>query len=183
MRIVEQYSHLNGWEHIMVHKPGIWTEIQDVIAAVDVAEVYSPRQINERFESAYVDRQWRESRAPANTTSQTLDVDSAEQRQQIMLKAGQGAILLDYQTGFIKERVAIEVQIGKYTFGPYDLLAKHMGLYVGNLIDVGVEILPMQEMAREMSSEISYYEAEAENFIRQRSGVPAVPLIFIGITP
>jgi len=32
------YSHLNGLEFLMVHEPALWTEIQDVIAAVD-AEV------------------------------------------------------------------------------------------------------------------------------------------------
>lgn len=26
MRIVETYSHLNGWEHIMVHMPQLWRE-------------------------------------------------------------------------------------------------------------------------------------------------------------
>ena len=35
MRIVETYSHLNGLEFLLVHKPALWEEIQDVIATVD----------------------------------------------------------------------------------------------------------------------------------------------------
>ncbi len=35
MRIVEQYSHLNGREHILVHKPQIWQEILAVIQNID----------------------------------------------------------------------------------------------------------------------------------------------------
>lgn len=35
MRIVELYSHLNGQEHILVHKSALWKEIEQVIATVD----------------------------------------------------------------------------------------------------------------------------------------------------
>ena len=30
-----QYSHLNGWEYLKVHKPNIWSEIEAVIASAD----------------------------------------------------------------------------------------------------------------------------------------------------
>jgi hypothetical protein len=60
---------------------------------------------------------------------------------------------------------------------------RHMAFYVGDVIDVGVEILPMKEMSSEMSSGISYYERELYNVIRQGRGVPAVPLVLIGIAP
>jgi len=35
MRMVEKYSHLNGWEYIQVHKPVLWQEIEQVILSVD----------------------------------------------------------------------------------------------------------------------------------------------------
>ncbi len=35
MKIVEKYSHLNGLEFILVHQPGLWKEIEDVIASID----------------------------------------------------------------------------------------------------------------------------------------------------
>ena len=35
MRIAEIYSHLNGQEHILVHKPQLWREVVQVIEAVD----------------------------------------------------------------------------------------------------------------------------------------------------
>ena len=55
--------------------------------------------------------------------------------------------------------------------------------YVGNVIDVGVEILPMKELRTDMSSGPSYYEGELYNLIREGRGVPAVPLILVGIAP
>lgn len=39
MRIIERYSHLNGWEHIKVHKPRVWDEIEEVIATIDAEEI------------------------------------------------------------------------------------------------------------------------------------------------
>lgn len=51
------------------------------------------------------------------------------------------------------------------------------------MIDVGIEILPMKEMEREMSSGVPYYERDLLNVIRQGRRVPAVPLILIGIRP
>jgi hypothetical protein len=87
------------------------------------------------------------------------------------------------QTDFVKERVAVEVQFGKYAFVAYDLFVKHMAFYVGDLIDVGIEILPMKELQSEMSSGVAYYEGELYNLIREGRGVPAVPLVLVGVAP
>lgn len=75
------------------------------------------------------------------------------------------------------------MQCGKRSFGPYELFMKPMAFYVGDIIDVGVEILPMKAMSSEISSGISYYEGELSNGIRQGHGIPAMPLVMIGITP
>lgn len=105
-----------------------------------------------------------------------------EQREEI-LAAGHRPIYSYNQTDFVKERIAIEVQLGKYFAVAYDLFVKHMAFYVGDVIDVGIELLPMKEMQIEMSSGPSYFEGELYNVIRQGRGVPAVPLVLIGIMP
>ena len=87
------------------------------------------------------------------------------------------------QTDFVKERVAVEVQFGKYSFVAYDLFVKHMAFYVGDIIDVGIEILPMKQLQAEMSSGVAYYEGELYNLIREGRGVPAVPLVILGVAP
>lgn len=74
------------------------------------------------------------------------------------------------------------MQFGKYSFVAYDLFVKHMAFYIGNVIDVGVEILAMKSLQEEMSSGVGYYEGELYNLIREGRGVPAVPLVLIGIT-
>jgi hypothetical protein len=75
------------------------------------------------------------------------------------------------------------VQLGKYPFVTYDLFVKHLAFYVGDRIDVGIEIMPMKSLQSQMSSGISYYEGELYNVVRQGRGVPAVPLIIVGIEP
>jgi hypothetical protein len=104
--------------------------------------------------------------------------------QKATIEAAGGRPISSYnQTDFVKERVAVEVQLGKYAFVAYDLFVKHLAFYVGDLIDVGVEILPMKSMQERMSSGISYYEGELYNLIREGRGVPGVPLVLLGIEP
>jgi len=97
--------------------------------------------------------------------------------------AGEVPIFSYNQTDFVKDRVAVEVQFGKYSFVAYDLFVKHLAFYVGDHIDLGVEILPMKSLQSHMSSGVPYYEGEFYNVVRQGRGVPAVPLIIIGIAP
>jgi restriction endonuclease BglII len=203
MRIVEQYSHLNGWEHIQVHKPQVWQEIIDVISHIDAEAcrtkesrergivgrmLFSPGHLNRRFHEEFDVRGWHESRTSYWVTSdvqlirKTVSLPAAEQRREI-IAAGKTPIASYNQTDFVKDRIAVEVQFGKYSFVAYDLFVKHMAFYVGDIIDVGVEILPMKEMSSQMSSGISSYEGELYNVIRQGRSVPAVPLVLVGVAP
>ena len=97
--------------------------------------------------------------------------------------AGVEPIMSYNQTDFVKERIAVEAQFGKYAFVAHDLFVKHLSFYVSDIIDVGIEILSMKELARAMSSGVAYYERDLLNVIRQGRGVPAVPLVLIGVRP
>jgi hypothetical protein len=97
--------------------------------------------------------------------------------------AGAVAIASYNQTDFVKERIAIEVQFGKYSFVAYDMFVKHMAFFIGDKIDVGIEILPMKGLQGEMSSGVPYYERGLYDLLRQGRGVPAVPLVVIGVVP
>lgn len=201
MRIVETYSHLNGLEFLLVHKPAVWDELKAVIATVDgeacrtkVSEektktgrvLLSPVEMNRAFKKLLEHEQWGESRVSywvtkdAKLIRKTLALPPAEQKVEIEA-TGEKPIFSYNQTDFVKERVAVEVQFGKYSFVAYDLFVKHLAFYVGDKIDVGIEILPMKSMATEMSSGVPYYEGELYNVVRQGRGVPAVPLILVGI--
>lgn len=81
---------------------------------------------------------------------------TAEQQKREIEAAGEIPIFSYNQTDFIKDRVAVEVQFGKYAFVAYDLFVKHLAFYIGDHIDVGVEILPMKSLQSQMSSGIAY---------------------------
>ncbi len=108
---------------------------------------------------------------------------SANEQKLAIQNAGHTPIGSYNQTDFVKNRVAVEVQFGKYSFVAHDLFVKHLHFYVSDVIDVGIEILPMKAMEREMSSGVPYYERDLVNVLRQGRGVPAVPLVLIGIVP
>jgi len=203
VRIIELYSHLNGREHILVHKPTLWEEIEQVITAVDATQhrtkiskekrtvgqsFYSPVDMNRAFSIELTNRGWHESRTSYWVTSdyrlirKTMPLPPEQQRHEIA-SAGKTPIKSYNQTDFVKNRIAIEVQFGKYAFVAYDLFVKHMAFYVGDVIDVGIEILPMKELQSQMSSGVVYYEGELYSVIRQGRGIPAVPLVLIGVAP
>lgn len=203
MKIIETYSHLNGLEFLIVHKPNLWEEIKDVIFSVD-AEVcktkvskektkigellYSPVSLNSSFTKLLRAKNWEESRVQYWVTGneklirRTLTQSSDEQKKEI-ISAGEKPIYSYNQTDFVKDRVAVEVQFGKYAFVAYDLFVKHLAFFVGDRIDIGVEILPMKSLQSQMSSGVAYYEGELYNIVRQGRGVPAVPLVILGIAP
>lgn len=77
MEIVHQYSHLNGLEFIIVHKPSLWEEIQAVVRNVDAEKcrtkisrerrmegraLYSPIEMNKALKVGFVEHGWYESR-------------------------------------------------------------------------------------------------------------------------
>lgn len=201
MKIVETYSHLNGLEFLLVHKPSLWKEIQSVIAKVDANKcrtkvsrerttrgklLFSPIDMNNEFRRLLRAKSWDECRVSYWVTRseklirKTLTMTTEEQRREIE-SAGETPISSYNQTDFVKDRVAVEVQFGKYAFVAYDLFVKHLAFYVGDRIDVGIEILPTKSLQSQMSSGVAYYEGEFYNIIRQGRGVPAVPLVLVGI--
>jgi Restriction endonuclease BglII len=144
--------------------------------------------MNQAFKQLLENKKWSESRVSYWVTKderlirKTFSMESEKQKKEIE-ESGETPIYSYNQTDFVKQRVAIEVQFGKYSFVAYDLFVKHLAFYVSDKIDVGIEILPMKNLQSHMSSGVGYYEGELYNVIRQGRGVPSVPLVIIGIEP
>ena len=203
MRVVERYSHLNGEEHLLVHHPRLWDEIQAVVKAVDAEKcrtkvseektrrgrrLYSPVDMNKAFKEEFERHGWRgEKRAFWVTADeQVMRVAAtlpADDQKEMIEQSGRTPIHSYNQTDFVKDRVAVEVQFGKYAFVAHDLFVKHMSFFVAGVIDVGIEILPMKELEKNMSSGVPYYERDLLNLLRQGRSSPAVPLVLLGVAP
>jgi len=203
MKIGSMYSHLNGFEWIQYHQKQMWVEMESIITSIDASQfrtkeskektmkgkmLYSPSDLNKEIKRQFESLGWFESRTDYwvtddyNLISRIMHMDSASQKKEIE-QDGKTAIKSYNQTDFVKNRVAVEVQFGKYSFIAYDLFVKHLAFYVGDTIDVGIEILPMKVMQAEMSSGPGYYEGALYDLARQGRGVPAVPLVLVGIEP
>lgn len=186
-----------------MHHRQLWRDFEQVVAGVDAGKcrtkvskekrkkgklLYSPDEINKNLRGGFKELGWRESRTSYwvtddhNLIRRTLHMGPVEQRREIEA-AGRRAIFSYNQTDFLKERVAVEVQLGKYSFIAYDLFVKHLAFYVGDQIDLGIEVLPMKSMQEPMSSGPGYYEGALYDLARQGRGVPAVPLVLVGVTP
>jgi len=210
MKIAASYSHLNGEEYLIVHHAAAYDEIKRVIADVDASAcrdkeskektmmgklLYSPRRLNESFRKLFREREWNEQRYSYYVTNdrrllqQIIGLPADEQRKYLVEHGVPDPIRSYKQTDFVKDRIAIEVQFGKYSFVAFDLFVKHLLFYTGDIINVGIEILPVRAMARDteggrsLSTGIAYYEGEVYNVMRHGRNSPPVPLLIIGIAP
>lgn len=204
MRVVEEYSHLNGKEYLLVHHPAIISEIHDIIGEIDASvlrtkiskektmrgkDLFSPKALNVAFRQSFDKRQWRERRYTYCVSTKYHEVRAMtplsyeEQKDYLRSKGVDDPILSFKQTDFVKDEVAVEVQFGKYAFVAFDLFVKHLLFYSSGIVNVGVEIIPMKEMQKDMSSGVAYFEGEVYNILRHGRNTPAVPLVVIGIAP
>ncbi len=204
MKIAEKYSHLNGEEYLIVHHKDLHKEIKEVIAHIDAEKLktkvskeirkegtnlYSPVELNKEFHREFSKRNWTESRYNYYITlnrelmEKSISMPASEQKK-FLAEHGEKEPIYSYnQTDFVKDKIAVEVQFGKYAFVAYDLFVKHMLFYSGGVIDLGIEVLPTKKMQMQMSSGIAYYEGEVYNVMRQGRNSPPVPLLVLGIEP
>ena len=204
MKIAQKYSHLNGEEYLIVHHNNLYKEIKQVIASIDAEQfrtkiskekrkignsLLSPIDLNEAFNTEFYKRKWAESRYNYYITlnrelmEQSVLMSAKEQKEFLIANGEKEPIYSYNQTDFVKDKIAVEVQFGKYAFVAFDLFVKHMLFYSGGVINLVIEILPTKKMQAQMSSGVAYYEGEVYNVMRQGRNSPPVPLLILGIEP
>lgn len=203
MKVVKKYSHMNGEEFLLVHKKKLYNEILQAISEVDAEKfktkisaekrkmghvLYSPGELNKEFRRVFGQLDW----SPATRTyyvSDKYDVVkvieplSAQEQKTYLESVGERLIQSNNQTDFVKDKIAVEIQMGKYFAVTYDLFVKHLSFYTGGLIDVGVEIVPSIKMHSFMSSGPPFFEKEVHNVMRHGRTTPPVPLLILAIEP
>ncbi|MCM1054253.1 MAG: restriction endonuclease [Bacteroides sp.] len=204
MRIGQMYSHLNGVEFLIVHKLDLWNEIKNVIKNVNANEafnkvskektmvgkiLYSPSKLNKLFENGFSKAGWNGMRTDyfvnedLETTKETVNIRDKERQKSAILSKGYNAFRTYNHVDFVKDRIAVEVQFGKYFSVQYDLHVKHTFFYGRGDIDVGIEIIPMHKLMTQMSTGVSWYENELTNIVREGRSNPSVPVVLIGVEP
>ena len=173
MKIVYEYSHLGGSEILQVRYPEYEKEIYDVISSVKGNRtkiskektkkgkaLYSPIDMNKQFYEAFTVRGFYELRDTYTISIPNYELEISGAYKQI---------------DFVKEKVLVEVQFGKYAFMFYDM-AKFQFFFNENKADVGIEIVPCHGLHKEMSSGVSYGEQLVYDIERLKRHFPAVPV-------
>lgn len=204
MKIIEKYSHLNGEEYLLVHHKKLYKEIVDVLKAVHAFKcrtkiskergrkqgkaLWNPIAINAEFKRLFRAKGWKDSRRDFYVSFdpaivRILEPMNFKEQSKYLDSIGKEKLYSFNQTDFLKDCIAVEVQLGKYFAVTYDLFVKHLSFYTGRLINVGVEIVPMKSMQKDMSSGPPWFEKEVHNVLRHGRTNPPVPLLILGIAP
>lgn len=177
MKIVYEYSHLGGKQIMQVDHPEMLKEIHEVIDAVGSPgknkvskektkkgrKLYSPKEINTLFEVAFHKKGFRE----------------LKDRYDIVIPNSKEKIKGGYkQVDFVKDKVLVEVQLGKYAFMFYDM-AKFQYFFNEHKANVGVEIVPCHHLQKQMSSGVAFGEQLVNDIERLKRHFPAVPVYVI----
>jgi hypothetical protein len=111
--------------------------------------LYSPRSLNAAISQGFLELGWEKKRVFCDYPKQFYGEGYEPQ------KLSKGAFR---EMDFIKNKLGVEVQFGKYSFMVYNVCAKMTIFHNMGFIDVGIEIVPVKELAEDMSSGVSYFE-------------------------
>ena len=172
MKIVYDYSHLGGVEILKSKFPVINKEIDKVISMVKALKtkkskeknkvgtmLYNPRAINQSFREKFKQYGFKEIRDNFEVRIKNYNITYSGFK----------------QVDFVKDKIFIEVQLGKYAFMFYDM-AKFQYFFNKGKAEVGVEIVPATELMKQMSSGVSRGESLIYDLERLNKNFPALPV-------
>ncbi len=187
MKIVGTYSFNNGQEVIASQYSSLLREVHTAIKSVDAAQhkskeskektmpgrmLYSPKSINQAFKSEFSKTGWNSIRIsceyPTNYYTRGYENRSTHK----------GAFR---EMDFVKDKLGIEVQFGKYAFMVYNVCAKMTIFRNLQFIDCGIEIVPVKGFADEMSTGVSYFEQFVWDLEKRGVANIDVPVLILGI--
>jgi Restriction endonuclease BglII len=188
MRLAGVYSFKNGEKEVTKSYPKLLVEVNDVIESVDASRyktkeskektmvgrmLYSPTAINEAFKAAFAKASgWAPIRVPCDypTTFYLKDYK--------IRSKNRGAFR---EMDFVKNKLGIEVQFGKYAFMVYNVCAKMTIFHKLGFINHGIEIVPVKGFADEMSTGVSYFEQFIWDLESRGVADIDIPVMVLGI--
>ncbi len=188
MRIGGIYSFNGGEEAVITRYPVELEEVHNVIRSVDAnlyktktslektmpgRTLFHPKSLNLAFQDAFAEQRWHTHRVYCDYPTNFYTPDYAPKA------SVRGAFR---EMDFVKNRVGVEVQFGKYAFMVYNVCAKMTIFHNEGVIDVGIEIVPLKELAMEMSSGVSYFEQFVWDLEHRGVADIDIPVLILGVT-
>ena len=186
MRVVAEYSFNQGSRMRGTHS-SLVDEVVRAIERVDAldslskvskektmygARLYSPRSLNDAFKHEFTDLGWTSLRVRCDySTDYYLDGYTSTHNIRPAFR----------EMDFVKDRVGVEIQFGKYAFMVYNVCAKMTIFRNLGWIDVGVEIVPVKAFVRNMSTGVSYFEQFVWDLENRGVSDIDIPVMILGI--
>ncbi len=186
MRIQGIYSFNKGKEIIERAHPQLVIEIQEIILSIDASQyknkeskektmkgkmLFSPRRLNKAFKLEFEKAGWNKVRVPCDY-SRNYYVTSYN---------GSNTRGAFREMDFVKDKLGVELQFGKYAFMVYNVCAKMTIFNKLNHIKYGIEIVPIKELAESMSTGVSYFEQFVWDLEHRGISDIDIPVMIFGI--
>jgi len=188
MKIAGIYSFNHGREIVESKFSRDLRDIEEIIAAVKASAhktkvskektmrgkiLYKPRSLNDAFKEQFEARDWAKHKVPCDypTNFYTPGFNPAT--------SSRGAFR---EIDFVKDRLGVEIQFGKYSFMVYNVCAKMTIFHKMDIIDAGVEVVPLKDLADEMSTGVSYFEQIVWDLEHRGVADIDIPVLILGIT-
>lgn len=192
MKVAGMYSLKNGQAVMETDHGDLLEEIKSIIQQVNADEcqtkeskektmlgrrLYSPTMLNQVFKDKFKEKHWKSQKLYFEPPTNCYSADY-ENRPKIRRSS--------QEIDFVKGKVGVEVQLGKYSFYPYDILAKMPIFAKQKVITCGVEIVLTKGFigtgkSRKVSTGVAYYEQFLQAFDLRGAADIDIPVLIIGI--
>ncbi len=188
MIIAGEYSFNGGKKVIESNYANELQEVREIVSLVNPAELktkvgqertksgrmlYSPRELNRVFAQLFSERGWVKQKVSSIYSDRFYLSGYTASR------VSKGAYR---EMDFVKNRLGVEVQFGKYAFMVYNVAAKMTIFHNLGFIDVGIEVVPVKDFAREMSTGVAYFEQFAWDLEHRGVSNIDIPVLILGIS-
>lgn len=188
MKIAGVYSFKGGARVIESTYPRLFEEVKQAISEVRASDhmtkssrektmpgklLYSPASLNEAFKATFERLDWKAVRVKCDYPTRYY-VKGYKPR-----AMNKGAFR---EMDFVKEKLGVEVQFGKYSFMVYNVCAKMTIFKKLGFINAGIEVVPMKDVADIMSTGVSYFEQFVWDLRHRGVANIDVPVLILGIT-
>ncbi len=189
MKIVGVYSFNGGEKAVQKKYAKELDEVKRILAQVDAGDhktktsrektmrnrvLYSPRSLNKEIGDGFLKLGWEKKRVLCDYPTQYYSKGYEPPQ------VSKGAFR---EMDFIKNKLGVEVQFGKYSFMVYNVCAKMTIFHNMGFIDAGMEIVPVKELAEEMSSGVSYFEQFVWDLEQRGVSDIDIPVLILGVAP
>ena len=187
MQLAGRYSFNGGAEVVKEKYPKLLEEVLEVIRSVNAFDhktksskektmpgemLFSPDGMNEAIRGEFNKRSWKKLRIPCEYSKDYYEPGYKPPK----LRAGAFR-----EMDFVKERLGVEVQFGKYAFMVYNVCAKMTIFNRKNHIDTGIEVVPMKALQDQMSTGVSYFEQFVWDLEARGVADIDIPVLVLGV--